>query len=87
MPTPTTCLRVLLQTCTPTERDRLADLAGTTVGYLHQLAGCHRGVPRADLAVRIEDASTRMHVESDGRLPVVTARDIATMCAVRGLEG
>lgn len=86
MPTPTTCLRTLLQACTPTERDRLAALAGTTVGYLHQLAGCHRGVPRADLAVRIEDATTKMHAESAGRLPIVTARDVATMCATRGLE-
>ena len=83
MPKTPTCLRQLLQACSPEELTRLATLAGTTVGYLRQLAGCHRGAPRADLAVRIEDASATLHAESAGRLPKVTARDIATMCSGR----
>lgn len=66
------------------ERQAFADLAGTTVNYLYALAGCHRGQPRAHLAVSIEDASRVFHMRTAGRIPVVTVREIATMCAARG---
>lgn len=82
-----TILLDLLRTCTPEERDRLARLAGTKVNYLYVLAGCHRGAPRTMLAAAIEDASRVLHKETHGRTPIVTMRDLASMCSVRGLQG
>lgn len=68
-----------------TEREAFAVEAGTTVNYLYALAGCHRGQPRAGLAVGIEDASYRWNNVTRGRVPIVTVREIATMCALAGL--
>jgi transcriptional regulator with XRE-family HTH domain len=50
--------RTFLKTTTPAERDLVAKRAGTTVGYLKQIAGGHSR-PSADLAVRLELASDR----------------------------
>lgn len=77
----TTPLSAWLRAATKDERKRAADLAETTVNYLFQLAGCHRPKPSSDLAFRIEDATRQMHVSTGGRLPVITARELSTMCA------
>lgn len=83
-----TPLSDLLRLATPTERERVALLAGgTTVNYLYQVAGCHRPRPSADFAVQLSDASVTMNRETKGRLPIITVREIATMCAVNGLDG
>lgn len=74
-----------LRKATPDERTRMATLAGTTVSYLYQLAGGHRGVPKSDLAFSIEDATFVLNKYTGGRLPVITARELATMAAVSGL--
>lgn len=81
----TTPLMTLLRALTDEERTAFAAEAGTTVNYLYALAGCHRGQPRAALAVGIEDASRSWHTKSGGRTPLVTIREIATMCAIAGL--
>lgn len=64
------------------QRLRMAELAGTSVNYLYQLAGCYRKQVKADLAFRIEDATKTLHAESGGKLPIIAARTIATMCMV-----
>lgn len=80
-------LTALLRACKDdTERQAFAEMAGTTVNYLYALAGCHRDQPRAALAVGIEDASFVFHKQTNGRIPIVTVREIATMCAVAGLS-
>ena len=83
---PTTALSVLLRACTDDEREWLADNARTTVGYLYQLAGCHRGRngPGAALALSIEDLSTQLNRLTKGRVPVVTVRELASMCSLGG---
>lgn len=81
-----TPLSDFLRIASPEQRERCATLAGTSVGYLYQLAGCHRRNPSAVLALRIAEATAVLHRETDGRLPVVTAEQIATMCAVAGFE-
>ena len=90
MATPTphvTCLLKLLRAMSPEERQRMADLSGTTVNYLYSAAGCSRVQMRVGLAVAIEDASKALNKETGGRTPVVTARELATMCSVAGLAG
>lgn len=74
-----------LRKASPQERERLATLAGTDVGYLYSLAGLHRKKPGADLAFNIEDASRTLHEETNGRLPILTARELAFMSQVAGL--
>lgn len=81
-----TPLSDLLRDATPDERDRLARLAGTTVNYLYQVAGCHRPRPSAEFAVALADASMTLNKATKGRLPILTVREIATMCAVAGLD-
>ncbi len=78
-PTP---LTLWLRAATPEQRARAAALGGTGVNYLYQLAGCSRGTPKADLAFALEDAFKTMHRESDGVLPLITARELSTMCAL-----
>jgi transcriptional regulator with XRE-family HTH domain len=75
-----------LRQATPEQRARMASLAGTTVGYLYQIAGGHRAVPKADLAFAIEDATLTLHTESLGLLPVVTAREIANAALLAGFD-
>jgi hypothetical protein len=81
----TTPLLDFLRAATPEERKRTAALAGTQVSYLYQLATCVRPRISATLAIGIEDATRLMHTDTDGRLPVVDVRTLATMCALRGL--
>lgn len=77
----------LLRACeSEAEREQFASLAGTTVNYLYALAGCHRGQPRAGLAVGIEDASRVFHQRTAGRIPIIGMREIATMCALQGFD-
>lgn len=80
-----TPLAAWMRAATPDQRERLATLSGTSVNYLWQIATCRR-MPNVALAVGIEDASKVLRAESKRKLPLVTAREIATMCAVEGLE-
>lgn len=73
-----------LRLAAPEERDRLALLAGTSTNYLWQIASCRRE-PRVSLAFSIESSSRRMWAETEGRLPIVTAEEIAHACALDGL--
>jgi hypothetical protein len=66
------------------ERSATAALAGTSVGYLYQVATCVRPRPSAILACAIEDATREMQ-KRNAALPIVTVRELATMCAVAGL--
>lgn len=87
MSKPITPLTAWLRLASKEQRERLAALAGTTVNYLYQCAGCARGSRiSADLAFRIEDAMKKLRQESGNALPVVTARDLATMCTLVGLD-
>lgn len=83
-PTEPTALSIFLRACTDDERKWLAKEADTTVGYLYQLAGCHRGRngPAAGLALAIEDLSTQLNKTTKGRVPVVTVRELASMCSL-----
>lgn len=77
-----TPLMALLRAATADERDQLAALAGTTTNYLYALGGCHREQPRVGLAMALEDASRDLHRQTNGRTPIVTARELASMCAL-----
>lgn len=66
------------------ERDRMAALAGTTTSYLYQIAGLSRE-PKVRIAWGIEAATSQLHTETNGRLPVVTVRQLAMMNALEGL--
>lgn len=78
-----TPLAAWMRNASPEQRERLAALAGTTVNYLWQIATCRR-MPNAALALGIEDGTRAMRTK---KLPIVTVRDIATMCALEGLPG
>lgn len=73
-----------LRVASDLERDRLALLAGTSVNYLYQIAACRRE-PKVGLAFRIESASRRMWAETEGRLAIITAEELAQQCALEGL--
>ncbi|MDP2262657.1 MAG: hypothetical protein Q8K24_05810 [Hydrogenophaga sp.] len=79
-----TPMRTLLRTCTEDERALLAAKAGTHVNYLYAIAGCHREAIAVQKAFAIEDASVYVHQLTGGRTPIVTARQISTMCSVAG---
>lgn len=78
-----TPLLALLRSATPDQRQRLADLAGTSVNYLYQLASGSRGSRlTVTLAFKIEDATRTLRAETGGAksgLPVIAARDLADM--------
>jgi hypothetical protein len=76
-----TPLSALLQAATVTQRLRLSALSGISINYLYQIAGCHRPAPSVQHAFEIEHASRVLQQEVP-HLPIVTARDIATMCAI-----
>ena len=63
---------------TPEQRERVAALSGTSVNYLYQLAACMREA-KVTLAFAIEDATCEVGPFC------VTARELATMCALDGL--
>lgn len=75
-----TPLTELLRACTEEQRDEIAYKAGTTVNYLYSLAGCHRQKIGVALALAIEDASRDLNERTDGNTPIVTARDLSSMC-------
>lgn len=81
-----TPLALLLRACSQEQRQLLATRAGTSVNYLYSLAGCHRERVSAALALAIEDASREMNRENMGLTPVVSVRELATMCAIAGFE-
>lgn len=81
-----TPLAGLLRACSQEDRQLLATRAGTSVNYLYSLAGCHRERVSAALALAIEDASRELHAASGGAHPIVTIRELATMCAIAGFE-
>jgi trehalose-6-phosphatase len=77
-PTP---LLSLLRKLNSDQRAELAVAAGTSVGYLYQLAGCYpnRRACRSDLALRIAKGSVALRRKY--RTPEVTMEQLATMCA------
>jgi len=77
-----TPLIALMRACTPQQREQIAKWAGTEVSYLYQLGGCDRKSARATLALGIEDASRQMHRKTNGATPIVTVRELSTMCAL-----
>lgn len=74
-----------LRMASATQRQRCATLAGTSASYLYSLAGGHRQQISARLAFQIEDATKRLSRDTRGRLPVVTARELAFMHDLAGL--
>ena len=76
----------LLRECTPEQRQRLAEAVPTSVNYLYAIAGCHRKNISVQMAYAIERASIAMNAWTKGQTPIVTAQQIATMCAVAGLD-
>lgn len=81
--TPRTPLLNLLRQLTAEQREKLSNDAGTKVSYLYSLASCQRGAGQscsAPLALKIEEATIRMHHATDGETPIVSVRDLATMC-------
>ena len=65
-----------MKVATKEERERVAELAGTSVDYLYQLAGGHRENPKLRLAAGIVRAVYTLHHETLGRLPVVELTDL-----------
>ena len=79
--TPVTPLLALLRALNRDQRIEFASEAQTTVSYLYQLAICSRGKQstcRADLALRIENASRVMHKRYGTE--VITMATLAQMC-------
>jgi hypothetical protein len=61
------------------EQQLLAERAGTSRGYLYQLAGGHRQAS-AELGAAIERESKFMAKASKGRLPIIYRTDIVAAC-------
>lgn len=83
---PKTPLTALLRQCTPAEREEIAQAAGTSVGYLYILAGCHRKLVNLQIALAIEDMTRDLSRTSGGRIPIVTARELAAMGEIRQFD-
>lgn len=68
---------------TPEEREALADLAGTTVGTLNQIAGGYRtqgeAVVRSGLARKLEKASEILN-KRNRNLPKILRTDLSPEC-------
>ena len=79
---PKTPLLALMRKLTPEQRVQLADDAGTSVSYLYSLGSCQRDACGAGLALQIEKASEKMCERTGGETPIVTMRELATMCPV-----
>lgn len=79
---PKTPLLALLRKLTVEQRQQLADDAVTSVSYLYSLASCQRDSCGSDLALAIERATEKMCERTGGETPIVTMRELATMCAV-----
>lgn len=59
-------------------------MAGTSVNYLYQISTCRRE-PKVGLAFRIEQGTRHLSEQTHGRLPVVTAADLAVACVLEGM--
>lgn len=83
-PPKTPLMALLRELATEPRRAEMAKHAGTTVGYLYQLAGCYLGrcACRSDLALRIARASEKMH-DKYGTAPI-SMETLATMCPKPG---
>lgn len=79
---PKTPLLALMRSLTPEQRTKLALDAGSSVSYLYALGSCQRDTCSSALALRIEKASERMCERTGGLTPIVTMRELATMCPV-----
>jgi hypothetical protein len=79
---PQTPLLALLRVLTREQRMTFAAHANTSVSYLYALASCQRGACRSDLAMQIERASEKMCQETGGLSPIVSMRELASMCAI-----
>lgn len=79
-PPKTPLMALLRELATEPRRAEMAKIAGTTVGYLYQLAGCYPGrcACRSDLALRIAQASTQMRTKYG--TTAITMETLATMC-------
>lgn len=80
-----TPLLALLRQMSDDERQKFAGLADTSVSYLYQFAAGARKSVSVAKALKIEDASAEMHRSTRGRLPKITARELAQMHALAGL--
>lgn len=76
-------LSKFLRLATEEERVALATHAGTTIGYLYQLAGGHRVNPATSISVGIENG-TRALRRHNPALPVVTVLDILSIPRRKG---
>lgn len=76
-------MRLWMQSASPNEQIKLAELAGTTIGTLHQIAGSYRthGNPtiRSGLAGRIQSAANELR-RKNKLLPVVLRTDLSPEC-------
>lgn len=76
----TPLLALLRALGTKKRRDEFAAAAGTTEGYLYQLAGCSRKHCRAALCKAIADTSIAFAKKY--KTPAISMDDLATMCPV-----
>ena len=81
-----TPMLALLRQCTAEQREQLAQAVPTSVNYLYAIAGCHRKKISVQMACAIEQGTRTLHAQTKGATPIVTALQIATMCAVAGLD-
>ena len=76
-------MRVWMQAASQNEQIKLAQLSGTTIGTLQQIAGSYRngGNPtvRSGLAGRIQVAATELR-RKNKNLPVVLRTDLSPEC-------
>ena len=81
---PLTPLLAILRAMTPDQREEFALVAGTSVSYLYQLAGCNRKSCRAKLAKGISHATGHMHRRYD--TPTISMEALAgsAICRMSG---
>jgi len=65
-----------MRAATVKEREKLALKAGTTVGYLYQIAGGHAKNISLRKAVAIVSFTVHLHMKAPKRLPEVTFEDL-----------
>jgi hypothetical protein len=71
-------LKEFLRAASKEQRQEVADAAGTSVGYLYQLAGGHRRNPGTHIALGIESATKKLNQRCRG-VPVVTVESLAQL--------
>lgn len=74
---PATPLLHALRCCTVPEQHEMAGLAGTSRGYLYQLALKER-TAGGKLASELVKASRAMHIKSTGRIPKLSLEEIVS---------